>query len=406
MSDALDVTQPPAPASRNSGKPTDPWTPGYELDGDTGTVTTDKLPDGTDPDWAVVFAHWGLDPEQWAVVDSGNLKVNAWQMPGPDGDLRIHRQYKATLRRRRATTDGWSTDTELHALAKWRPPKRKPVTGEGAAWIVNPADWQIGDRGGYQAFQRRFETAMTDLVAEAKAKRRAGVTDLVIGFLGDMGEGTFGNYPSQQSETDLDRDDQTRLVAAHELIVLRELAPYFARTTAVAVPGNHTRNNANYETGEHDVTDVTSFKWAASLLDYSGEAERWGIQFVLPDKHDGSLIARIEVAGTRILFAHGHKTRGGADKLRKWWSDVSFSRYGDADTTDHLITGHRHHVHVEECSLDRWLFVCPTLGAASDWFHNGGGPTSRPGVLHYITRDAAVDEIKIAGAWPQPSDVK
>jgi hypothetical protein len=228
-----------------------------------------------------------------------------------------------------------------------------------------------------------------------------GVTDLVVGFLGDMGEGT-GNYPSQSFEIDLDRNDQTRLVAATELVVLRELAPYFAVTTAVAVPGNHSRNNSNYETGDHDVADMTSFRWAASLLTYSGEADRHNIRFVTPDKHDGTLIARVESTGTAILFAHGHKTRGDATKLKGWWRDVSFSRWGDADACDHLITGHRHHTHIEEASADRWVFVCPTLGGDSAWFHDGGGPTSRPGILHYTTRDRSVEDIGIAGAYPSP----
>jgi predicted phosphodiesterase len=213
-----------------------------------------------------------------------------------------------------------------------------------------------------------------------------------------MGEGVTGNYPGQEFEVDLDRNDQTRIVAACELVVLRELAPYFDRTTAVAVPGNHTRNAKDYNTGDQDVADMASFEWAASMLTYAGEAERFGIRFVMPEKVEGTLIARVEAAGTRILYAHGHKTKGSADKLRGWWRDVSFTRWGDADATDHLITGHRHHVHIEECSEDRWLFVCPTLGGPSTWFHAGGGPTSGHGVMHYVTRDRSVRLLDIAGA--------
>jgi predicted phosphodiesterase len=209
-----------------------------------------------------------------------------------------------------------------------------------------------------------------------------------------------GNYSGQEWEVDLDRNDQTRIVAGCELLMLRELAPLFRTTTAVAVPGNHTRNAKDYDTGEHDVADMASFTWAASMLTYAGEADRWGITFVMPEKSHGTLLARVEVAGTRLLYAHGHKTKGGAQNLRKWWTDVSFSRWGDADATDHLITGHRHHVHIEECSEDRWLFVCPTLGGPSTWFHDGGGPTSGHGVLHYVTSDRSVRLVDIAGARP------
>lgn len=395
---ALDAARPPDRPERSSARPTDPWAPGYDLDGDTGTITTDRIPDGTDPDWAAIFAYWGLDPAAWVVVDGGNLRVNAWQMPGPDGELRVHRQFKATIRRRRSDNEnGWQTDDTLAGLARWKPRRLKPVDSGGSTWVVNPADFQIGGRGGVAAFQQRFDAALSDLVTAARYHRRNGVTDLVVGFLGDMAEGTFGNYPGQAFEVDLDRDEQTRLVAGYELTILRELAPYFATTTAVAVPGNHSRNNKDYETGESDVTDLTSFRWTASLLTYSGEADRHTMRFVLPEAHSGSLIARVESNGTSILYAHGHKARGDATKLTDWWRRMAFSRYGDADATDHLVTGHRHHVHIEEASLDRWVFVCPTLGGDSAWFHNAGGPTSRPGILHYTTRDRQVDQIAVAG---------
>lgn len=345
-----------------------------------------------------IFAHWGLDPQWWVVVD-GSLRVNAWQMHGPDGELRVHRQFKATIRRRRAPLgEVWRGDDTLRALAKWRRTPRAATGDTAKAWVVNPADWQVAGHGGHEAFMDRFDRAVGELVDTARERRRQGCTELVVGFLGDMGEGVSGNYPGQAFEVDLDRNDQTRIVAGCELVILRELAPYFAHTTAVAVPGNHTRNNGEYETGEHDVADMASFQWAASMLTYAGEAQRFNIDFVMPDKDNGTLLARVDVAGTRLLYAHGHKTRGSADKLRTWWRDVSFSRWGDADATDHLITGHRHHVRIEECSQDRWLFVCPTLGGASSWFHDGGGPTSGHGVLHYVTRDRSVEQIDVAGA--------
>lgn len=389
---------PPEPAVRAAGRPTDAWAPGYTLAGDEGTVTTDSIPDGEDPDWATIFQHWGLDPQWWTVVD-GSLRVNAWQMHGPDGELRIHRQFKATIRRRTvALGEVWKGDDTLLALARWKRKPLKRADRDGDAWIVNPADWQVGGHGGHQAFEQRFTAAMDDLVDNARERRRQGCTELVVGFLGDMGEGVTGNYPGQEFEVDLDRNDQTRIVAGCELTVLRELAPFFDRTTAVAVPGNHTRNAKDYNTGDQDVADMASFEWAASMLTYAGEAERFGIRFVMPEKVEGTLVARVEAAGTRILYAHGHKAKGSADKLRSWWRDVSFTRWGDADATDHLITGHRHHVHIEECSEDRWLFVCPTLGGPSTWFHSGGGPTSGHGVMHYVTRDRSVRLVDIAGA--------
>ena len=394
VNDALALPEPPPRPSASNRK----WEPGYELTSThEGTITTSEIPDDTDPDWDTIFSYWGLNPESWAVVP-GSLRVNAWEMAGPDGDLRVHRQYKAQIVRRRP--GGIHTaDPLLETLAKWKPPKRKPVTHEGGpAWVVAPADWQVGGRGGVEQFQKRFEAAMSDLVDEARTLRKAGVTELCLGFLADMAEGAFGHYESQLYEIDLDRRDQTRVVTACELVMLRELAPYFAKTTTVAVPGNHSRNANDYPTGTHDVGDMTSFEWTASLLRYSGEAEKWGITFIAPEKMEGANFARVEAGGTRLLWVHGHQKSGNADKMRQWWRDTSFTRWGDADASDHLLTGHRHHTRIEEVAQDRWFFVCPTLGGPSTWFSDSGGPTSRHGLLHYVTQDASVENIQIAGA--------
>lgn len=390
VNDALALPDSPPKVPRKE------WEPGYQLDGHVGTVTTSAIPEGEDPDWETIFKHWGLNSDSWSVVP-GTLQVNAWEMSGPDGELRIHRQFKARIERRRVGLT-YTADAMLESLAKWKPPRRKAVTHEGGpAWIVAPADWQVGGRGGLEQFQARFEHALGDLVEEARVLRRAGVTELCLGFLADMAEGAFGHYESQLFEVDLDRRDQTRVVTACELIMLRELAPYFAKTTTVAVPGNHSRNAKDYPTGTHDVADMTSFEWTASMLRYSGEAEKWNIDFIAPEKYNGANIARITAGGTQLLWAHGHQKTGNADKLRQWWKDTSFSRWGDADASDHLLTGHRHHTRIEEVSKNRWFFVCPTLGGSSDWFHNSGGATSRPGILHYLTEDGSVQNIKIAG---------
>lgn len=389
--EALESIQPPDKA------PDRKWDPGYELDGTTGTITTDAVPDGDDPDWAAIFDMWGLSPDSWTIVP-GSLRVNAWEMHGPDGDLRIHRQFKATIIRRNPEAIKLVNKT-IEQLAEWKPPKRKAVVHEGGpAWVVCPADWQIGGRGGVEGFKRRYDSALSDLVDRARELRRQGVTELVVAFLADMGEGGHGNYPSQLYEIDLDIADQTELVTAAETLFLRELAPFFAKTTVVGIPGNHTRNSKDTVTSPHDVGDMTSYRWTASLLTASGEAEKWGIRFVAPDKFEGANFARIEAGGTRLLFAHGHQKKGSADAMRGWWKDVAFSRWGDADAADHLVTGHRHHTRVEEVSTDRWFIVCPTLGGDSTWFHDGGGPTSRPGILHYITEGASLEQLDIAGS--------
>jgi len=138
----------------------------------------------------------------------------------------------------------------------------------------------------------------------------------------------------------------------------------------------------------------------AEALTESGMADRHAIKFIIPTE---TAVALVEAAGSQLLLAHGDQTGpSSADGVRKWWQRVSFTRWGDADVADILLTGHRHHLRIEELAVGRWLMVAPTLGGESRWFADGGGGTSMPGTLTFTTRRGAWWGLEVVRPTEQP----
>lgn len=376
------ATRPPTPAVRRSAAASPPWSPRLELDEGAGELTTGAV-DG-DPDWDSIFRHWNLDPALWEVVP-GSLRVNAWEGPTSDGTA-IFRQYRANVVRRRRP--GVEVDETLRAVARWRPRKPAPEVDDPAAWVVAAADWQVGGHGGHEAFLERFRSTLDGLAVEARRAVKGGARHLVVAFLGDQVEGVAGNYSSQTFEADLTVRDQVRVVRQCEAAMVKALAPMFDRTTVVAIAGNHGRTSMgkNVTTTTEDSFDLMAADGMAEALTESGMAERHAVEFIIPTE---TAVALVDAAGTQLLLAHGDQVSGNASAIAKWWERVSFTRWGDADVAQVLVTGHRHHLRVEELAAGRTFMVAPTLGGESRWFAEGGGGTSLPGTLTFSTRRGA-----------------
>lgn len=364
---------------RRTGQAVDtPWRPGYDLAETDGEIVTGAV-DG-DVDWDQVFRHWNLDPAVWEVVE-GTLRVNAWEGPTAGGDTTIYRQYKAAIVRRQPTVD---VDPIVDRIGRRRP--KRPAAFNGDSTFVSAwADWQVGGIDPAE-WETQFNASLDGVVARAKAAAKAGADRAVIGFLGDMTEGLW-NYPNQHFTLTLDFRSQKRVVRAAESAVIAALAPIFPNgTTVVAVPGNHGRVGPKVVTRQDDNADMECFETVAQQLVATGFADEYGVEFV---HNPDSLVLLTETAGTRLLWVHGDQIKGNADNIKKWYSQMLLTNWGNADANV-VLTGHRHHLRVEELAggaESRWLMQCPTLGGPSDWFAESGGGTSNPGTLSFITAD-------------------
>lgn len=372
------------------------WTPRMELDpeGGHGTITTTGRV-GDEPDWDTIFAHWNLDPNVWEVIE-GTLRVNAWEGPTTEGST-IFRQYKAQIRQK---TEKIDFTPEFKKLTTWRPQRKKVADGD-ATFVAVAADWQIGGEGGYKAFCERYERSLESLYHQAEEAAKKGAGKLVVVFHGDMVEGTQANYPNQLFSVDLDRREQMEAVRLHEAKLLKTIVPLFSETKVVAVPGNHGRGSKEVLTRIIDNDDMICFDAVRENLVATGAAKEHNIKFLEPEWNDTveCISALVNASGTSILVAHGDNRKGNADNLRKWWKDVSFTRHADADCAQILLTGHRHHLRVEEMAVDRWFMVVPTLGGPSHFYTRDGGGTSSPGMLSFVTKDGQWWSLEVAKGW-------
>lgn len=353
---------------RGTAAPSGDWVPGVRLEAHRGVLTSKGTVDGH-PDWATIFAHWNLDPEAWE-VDEATLKVNAWEGPTADG-VQVLRQYKAEIRRRGRWLD---VDPILHRIASFKSRQVKPTGTDEATFVVVCADWQVGPKP--DEFMDRFERSLSNVERLAKQSK---ASSLVCLFAGDMREGLNASYPSQEFHAQLDNSEQGRMVRACEATVLKRLSPKFTETTAAAVAGNHGRKGGEVTTRHSDNYDLDDFEHVAEVLLAAGHDMR----FMVPDRDSTGVL--IDCSGTSILLHHGDPKRGKADTLIPWWKDTAFTETNGAHAADILVTGHRHHLRVEELAVRRTLMVAPTLGPASDWFSQGGGGTSTAGTLCFTT---------------------
>ena len=354
-------------------------TPNLEVQGDRGTIVSRPLLEAN-ADWDLIFAYWNLPREDW-IVDEGTLKVNSWEMPGPDGDLRIHHQYKANIRRRPEHSVDLK-DMLDQIKSRKRPKVLDKTTDGGHAFVVNCTDWQIGGEGGTPAAMERILSALDEVEVEAKAAVKQGATMCVLASVGDIVEGVEGNYKSQLFTVDLDLSGQVRVARQLLMEYLKRLVPLFPTFKVAAVRGNHGQKS-QFTTPE----DNADLDYVEGVMEVCRESE-WGkhITWHFPEWGVASQVL-IDAAGTHILFAHGDEKRGKVDAMERWWERATFNGHAHADLATIMVLGHRHHLQVRECAKNRWLFQCPAMDGGSRWYVDSGGTTSKPGVLTFHTAD-------------------
>ena len=117
------------------------------------------------------------------------------------------------------------------------------------------------------------------------------------------------------------------------------------------------------------------------------------VTFSLPHKERLSLT--VEVQGCVVGLTHGHvaRTTGTpAAKILNWFKSMAASRdpIGDSDL---LVTGHFHHVILQQLVGDTWLLQGGALCDASAWFSQTAGLVSDPALNKWtMTREQMIEQ--------------
>lgn len=352
---------------------------GVVVEGGRGEITTPALDHPiTSGEWDELLRKWGKDPALFEVVEP--VRSSVWEVQRKGGGIGTLYAYKAGIVSRRSRR---ISEADLAVLVRdvRRTKRRPPTSGGGNGLGVVLGDWQVGkgDGDGLEGTVRRLDR-MIDQVGErlAWAVKHRGVSELGVFGVGDLGEGCTGWYPMQEHSIQADRREQVKIVRRMIRDALRAWSPLVPVVKVAAVGGNHGENRKDGAafTSFADNDDVAVFEQVAEILG-ENPAAFGHITWSLPV---GELTRTVDLAGLVVGLAHGHTARGG--DLPKWWAGQIMGGQPVADA-QLLLTGHFHHLRVQEVARGRDWIQVPAMDGGSTWWTETSGASASSGTVTF-----------------------
>lgn len=338
-------------------------------------------------DWDGVLRHFGLNPEEFCIVDD-TVRMSSWQQSKglEDGSRDVVTLY--AYRARFARITGRLPDADVGAIAarvqKWKPTKaarRTSAVGSPCTLHVGWSDWQLGKSGVEQTTQRVLD-GFQRTEERVKELRKIGrnVTSLSVANMGDPIEGCYGNYDSQLFTVELTKREQLNLALDLWLTGMRALAPLFDDVQFVSVLSNHsewTRQGTGGKAVTSDSDNADGFLAETLAKVLGGRPGFDHVRYIVP--HD-EMTVLADLSGVPVAHAHGHKMPGSPKEL-EWMRGQSIRLLREHGREPRLwMTAHRHHVDVKDFG-PWWRVQHPTLDTGSKWFEDTSGMWSTPGTL-------------------------
>jgi predicted phosphodiesterase len=351
------------------------WEPSIEYDAAGGTLTSVPRTAGDEPDHAELLAEFELDPAKWRITGLRRSKWQRW-----DGE------WLESFRASFVPTAGVHhvpVDDLLDVIGKWKPQKgdsshTEPRSG-GFAYVVVLADTQVGkiDGGGSDQIIENVMSKIDAAVIRLKELKKTGrqIDAIYLPQLGDCIEGMNSQGGKHIWRTDLDLTSQIRVYRRLLLHMVKQFAPHAPRIVVPCVAGNHDEAVRVGNSMATTYTDSFALDAASAVADALADHPDFKhVSFVFP-KYD-TLTVTLDICGTVVGLAHGHQCRG---KAVEWWKNMAHGQQDIGEATI-LITGHYHHLRIEQSGRKTW-FQSPALDGASTWFENSSGQAAPAGML-------------------------
>ena len=373
--DQYPTTRTPAPSG---------WEPGvkYEPNGSM-VVTVPPSPSLSDEDsWRSAVESLGVSiPEGWTVrLVEARYDPAAWHRDAQGEDA-----YTAPVWRYKFQVLPAARSINVDELLAWAGKPRKTArpasdTASGITYAVAAGDLQIGkpDNGGTVGTIERFQQAHAESLARYKGLRKRGKAgdDVALLWVGDCIEGTESQGSKLLARLDLTVTEQVRVYRRLMLAQVKDYLDAGARVRVAVVPGNHDEAK---RVGDQMAT-VYSDSWAiegaaavADALDVSGYGDQ--VAFVFPGYDE--LTITLDLDGTVVGLLHGHQTRG---KMSTWLAGQSLGRQAVGHATDLVISGHFHHLKIEQIGPVTHIQV-PSMDGGSNWWRHKTGLDAPPGMV-------------------------
>ena len=398
MSLAEDLTRlaslPGATEPQRATRPTAPsgWEPGVKYEPGGAMIVTSvpsEVLDGEDDYKAAVEAlGLRLPPHHRVRLLEARFDPYAWtrEKDGEDAVTRPAWRYRFAVEPELRTVNL----DEL--LASIKTPKPRPSAIEAPVYVVALADTQIGkpDGDGTAGTVRRVLDAHARALKRFTDLRKRGKAgEVVIVVAGDCIEGTESQGSRLLARLDCDVTTQVRIYRRLLAQIVTDYADKADRVRVAVVPGNHDEAKRVGDKMATHYTDSWALEGAASVadaLDIAGYGER--VAWIMPSFDE--MTVTLDVAGTTLGVLHGHQTRG---KMDAWLAAQAQGRYA-IGTADVIISGHYHHLRVQQLGPTTWVQT-PSLDGSSLWWRHSGHTDAPPGMVTMLMGGGSWQSLEI-----------
>ena len=358
------------------------WRPAVQFDGTNGEATTPPTT-GNQPDFDQFLLDQGFDPKLIEIY--GPIRTSRWQQrEGGDWlvSWRFNFRMKAELEVDLPTLYAQAKKTKL--------PARKE-TQEGKAFVIVPADYQVGKVGSRGNTQDLIARVFESYQRIEQKLKQGKYEKVIILDAGDMIE----SVSNKASMAQLDSNDlspfQQQDLAAALLWDLVKLAHKYAPVTYASVGSNHCQFRVNGQAVGKPGLDDVGIVILQQLRRLSTELGM-DVNYLIPDPFDESLALDVFGDDFHILaLAHGHQAAR-PNGVPDWLIKQTYSQ-GPISAFTTFVSAHFHHVRVEELAPasnggSRYWVQASTSDNGSDWFRLKAGTESTTGIVCFeLERD-------------------
>ena len=351
------------------------WRPAVEFDGTNGQATTPPTT-GNQPDFTQFLIDQGFDHERVEIY--GPIRTSRWQQR-EGGDWLVSWRFNF-----RNKTEADIDLPTLYAQAKKSVGKVARNNKEGKAFVIVPADYQVGKTGSRGNTQDLIARVFESYQRIEEKLKKGNYEKVIILDAGDMIE----SVSNKASMAQLDSNDlspfQQQDLAAALLWDLIKIAHKYAPVTYASVGSNHCQWRVNGQAVGKPGLDDVGIVILQQLRRLSTELGM-DVSYLIPDPYNESLAFDVFGDEFHILaLAHGHQAAR-PNGVPDWLIKQTYSQ-GPISAFTTFVSGHFHHVRVEELAPasnggSRYWVQASTSDSGSDWFRLKAGSESTTGIV-------------------------
>jgi hypothetical protein len=358
------------------------WRPAVEFDGTLGEATTPPTT-GNQPNFDEFLIEQGFDPDKIEIY--GPIRTSRWQQR-EGGDWLVSWRFNFRTR----------SEVEidlplLYSLAKKSVGKITRDVKEGKAFVIVPADYQVGKTGSRGNTQDLIARVFESYQRIEEKLKKGKYEKVIILDAGDMIESVSNKASMAQLESNDLSPFQQQDLAAALLWDLVKIAHKYAPVTYASVGSNHCQFRVNGQAVGKPGLDDAGIVILQQLRRLSTELGM-DVTYLIPEPYDESLAFDVFGDNFHVLaLAHGHQAKRPAG-MEAWLQKQSFG-LGPTSSFTTFVSGHFHFMKVEELGLahnggSRYWVQASTSDNGSDWYRLSSGSESVTGIVCFeLERD-------------------